>query len=256
MHIQKGRKVIKMLHTKLLEAKKLLRDNEPPEGYYLGFSGGKDSIVLLDLAKRAKVKFDAHYSMTTIEHPETLDFVRTFPEVEIHEARKTIEELIIKKGFPPLQKYRYCTTELKVKSGRDRLKILGLRAEESKRRAELEPIVLEGKDRHIFPIFNWTTADIWQYIGKYNLRYNPLYDEGYTRVGCVLCPFAPKRQIEREIEKYPQIVERYHQACIKAYEAGKAAGKKYTTFESGDDIFEWWLSIIRRVEKKAETSGS
>ena len=235
-----------MLHQKLLNAKKIIREHEPEEGYYLGFSGGKDSVVLLDVAKRAKVKIDVFYNITTIEHPETLEFAKSFPEVQFIEPKNTIEQLIIKKGFPPLQKYRYCTTELKVKSGRDRLKLLGLRAEESTKRADLEPIKLEGKDRHIYPIFDWTTADIWQYIGKYNLRYNPLYDCGYKRVGCVLCPFAPKKQIELEIKKYPEIVEKYRQACIKAYDFQLSRGKKYDTFQSGQDIFEWWLNIIRR----------
>lgn len=235
-----------MLHVKMLEAKRLIKEHEPPEGYYLGFSGGKDSIVLLDLAKRAKVKIDVFYNITTIEHPETLDFVKTFPEVQYIQPKATIEELIIKKGFPPLQKYRYCTTELKVKHGRDRLKLIGIRAEESTKRADQEPIQLEGKDRHIYPIFNWTTADIWQYIGKYNLRYHPLYDCGYKRIGCVLCPFASKKQIELEIAKYPDIVEKYHQACLKAYDYQISRGKVYESFHSGEDIFQWWMNIIQR----------
>lgn len=242
-----------MLHQKLLAAKKIIREHEPPEGYYLGFSGGKDSVVLLDIAKRAKVKFEVFYNTTTIEHPETLEFVKTFPEIQILEPRKNIEELIVKKGFPPLRKYRYCTTELKAKHGRDRLKLLGLRAEESKKRADLEPLKLKGKDRYIFPLFDWTTADIWQYIGKYKLRYNPLYDEGYKRVGCVLCPFASKKIIERELEKYPEIVEKYRRACLKAYEIQTAHGKKYDTFKSGEDIFQWWLNIICRIDTRQKT---
>lgn len=237
-----------MLKQKLLAAKKIIREHEPPEGYYVGFSGGKDSIVLLDLVKRTKVKHEVFYNITTIEHPETLEFVKSFPEITILEPKNTIDELIIKKGFPPLQKFRYCTTELKVKSGRDRLKLLGIRAEESRKRKNMEPIKLEGKDRYIFPIFDWTVADIWQYIGKYNLRYNPLYDCGYKRVGCVLCPFAPKSQIEMELEKYPEIVERYRRACDKSFELHSAAGKKYTSFTSGQDIFEWWLNVILRKE--------
>ena len=238
-----------MIHEKLLESKRIIKEHEPPEGYYLGFSGGKDSIVLLDLVKRARVKFEAFYNTTTIEHPETLEFVKTFPEVQILPPRHTIEELIIKKGFPPLQKFRYCTSELKVKDQRDRLKLIGIRAEESPRRANLQPINIEGKrDRTIFPIFNWTSADIWQYIGKYNLRYHPLYDKGYKRIGCVLCPFAPAKQIESEIERYPQIVKKYRDACHRAFEEKTAQGKEYTTFKSGEDIFQWWLGLLRRVK--------
>lgn len=235
-----------MLKQKLLAAKKIIREHEPPEGYYVGFSGGKDSVVLLDIVKRAKVKHETFYNITTIEHPETLEFVKSFPEITFLEPKNTIDELIIKKGFPPLRTIRYCTTELKVKHGRDRLKLLGIRAEESKRRAALEPLKLDGKDRYIFPLFDWTTADIWQYIGKYNLRYNPLYDCGYKRVGCILCPFAPSKQIATELEKYPEIVERYRQACVKGYEFNTARGKKYETFSNGQEIFEWWLKIMLR----------
>lgn len=239
-----------MLKQKISAAKRIIKEHEPPEGYYLGFSGGKDSIVLLDLVKRSKVKFDVFYNTTTIEHPETLEFVKTFPEVQILPPIKRIEDLIVKKGFPPLMKFRYCTTELKVKHGRDRLKLIGIRAEESPKRAKLNPLNLDAKkDRSIFPIFDWTTADIWQYIGKYNLKYHPLYDLGYKRVGCVLCPFAPKKQIEREIKAYPEIVEKYHQACLKAYEERTAAGKEYYSFQNGEEIFQWWLNLLLRNPK-------
>lgn len=58
--------------------------HEPPEGYYVAFSGGKDSCVILDLIKLAKVKFDAHLSITTVDPPELIRFVRQqYPEVII-----------------------------------------------------------------------------------------------------------------------------------------------------------------------------
>lgn len=56
--------------------------HEPPEGYYVAFSGGKDSCVILDLVKRAGVKFDAHINLTTVDPPEVIRFVRQqYPEV-------------------------------------------------------------------------------------------------------------------------------------------------------------------------------
>ena len=52
-----------------LKALELLKLNCPPEGYYVAFSGGKDSTVMFDLVKRAKVKYDAHYNFTTVDPP-------------------------------------------------------------------------------------------------------------------------------------------------------------------------------------------
>ena len=232
------------LHDKIITAKKLMKEYEPREGYILAFSGGKDSTVLLDLAKRAGVKFKARYLITTIEHPETLEFVSQFPEVELIEPRKTIFELIEQKGFPPLRKYRYCTAELKAKTDRDRFKLIGIRAAESRKREKYEPIVSEGKDRHLYPIFDWSDGEIWQYIGRYRLKYNPLYNCGYTRVGCVLCPYARKAILKYELEKYSDIVEKYRAACIRAYEKKMLEGKKYYNIHSGEELFEWWLNCM------------
>ncbi len=232
------------LHDKIITAKKLMREYEPPEGYILAFSGGKDSVVLLDLAKRAGVKFQAQYLITTIEHPETLEFVSTFPEVIMIEPRQSIFELIERKGFPPLRKYRYCTTELKVKTDPDRMKLIGIRAGESRKRAEYEPIKDEGRDRHLFPLFDWTEGDIWQYIGRYRLKYHPLYNCGYKRVGCVLCPFSSRKILEYELEKYREIVEKYRSACERAFERRAANNKPFRTFANGQELFEWWLKCL------------
>jgi phosphoadenosine phosphosulfate reductase len=56
---------------------------EPPEGYYLAYSGGKDSDTILALAKMAGVKFDAHYHLTTVDPPELVYHVRRHPAVDL-----------------------------------------------------------------------------------------------------------------------------------------------------------------------------
>ena len=99
---------------KVAEAIKLLREHEPPEGYYLCFSGGKDSVVIYGLAKQAGVKFDAHHSVTTVEPPELMKFIRDkYPEVQKESPQLTMAQLIVKNKTPPTRIARYCCRLLK-----------------------------------------------------------------------------------------------------------------------------------------------
>lgn len=61
-----------------------LREHEPPEGYFLGFSGGKDSVVLYDLALKSGVKFQSYYSRTGIDPPEVIKFIDQFYPIVKH----------------------------------------------------------------------------------------------------------------------------------------------------------------------------
>jgi len=61
----------------------VIKEYEPPEGYHVAFSGGKDSIVVYDLVKKAKVKHQAYFAMTTVDPPELLKFIKkSYPEVK------------------------------------------------------------------------------------------------------------------------------------------------------------------------------
>lgn len=101
-----------------------LKAYEPPEGYYLCFSGGKDSVVIKALADMAGVKYDAHYNVTSVDAPELVRFIKDeYPEVEFEYprykdgTRATMWNLIPKKKMPPTRVARYCCAELKEKSG-------------------------------------------------------------------------------------------------------------------------------------------
>ena len=98
-----------------------LRLHEPKDdGYYVAFSGGKDSCVVLDLCKRAGVKFDAHYNLTTVDPPELVRFIKKY-HPDIWETRtkpeKSMWDLIVQKGIPPTRIMRYCCTVLKESGG-------------------------------------------------------------------------------------------------------------------------------------------
>ena len=123
-------------HDKVAIALQRLRTFEPPEGYYLAFSGGKDSQCVYHLCKEAGVKFDAHYSHTTVDPPEVIYFMREhYPDVIVDRHDTTMWQLIVKKGMPPTRMVRYCCDELKEGGGRGRIMVTGVRwAESSKRR--------------------------------------------------------------------------------------------------------------------------
>lgn len=73
---------------------------EPPEGYYVAFSGGKDSQVVYHLCKEARVKFDAHYNITGIDPPELVYFLREYyPDVQRHQHEKSMFQLMEKRDY-------------------------------------------------------------------------------------------------------------------------------------------------------------
>ena len=118
-----------------------LQTYEPPEGYYLCFSGGKDSVVIKALADRAGVKYDAHYNVTGIDPPELVRFIKEkhsdvsfdFPR-DKDGKRITMWDLIPKKKMPPTQIARYCCQHLKEGGGEGRFIITGVRWAESVKR--------------------------------------------------------------------------------------------------------------------------
>ena len=97
-----------------------LQAYEPPEGYFLCFSGGKDSCVIKALADMAGVKYDAHYSVASVDPPELVRFIKDeHPDVIFDYPRDkdgkvvTMWNLIPRKTMPPTRIVRYCCAYLK-----------------------------------------------------------------------------------------------------------------------------------------------
>lgn len=174
---------------------------------YLAFSGGKDSQVCYHLLQEAGISFHAEYSVTRFEPPELIQFIREhYPTIPFRRAyKKPLLEEITVRGLPSLF-VRWCCTPKHVGAsmGYDLL-VLGIRAAESRRRASRWSVhgIKEDGTHYLCPIIDWSDDNVWEYLTERKLKTCVLYKEGFTRIGCVCCPLAPKH-MERDIARYPE----------------------------------------------------
>lgn len=118
-----------------------IRAFEPDDGYYLAYSGGKDSDCIKILATLAGVKFDAVHNLTTVDAPETVRYVKSQPDVRIEYPHTSMWKLIVDNGIPPTRLIRYCCRMLKERGGTGRVTITGVRWSESTKRSESSDVV-------------------------------------------------------------------------------------------------------------------
>jgi phosphoadenosine phosphosulfate reductase len=225
--------------TKEQVAIERLQKYEPCEGYYLAFSGGKDSMCIYHLAIAAGVKFDAHYSVTGIDPPELVQFIRkNYPDVKWEMPQMSIWRYIEKKGLPT-RLSRWCCEKLKERGGEGRVVVTGIRWEESLKRRSRPMYHVMKKKVVLSPIIDWTLLDIWDYIDNHQLPYCSLYDTYADRLGCVMCPMAGPAERKRAFRRYPKICYAWHRAALRYYAAGSKGAKR---FKDGEDLWNWWLS--------------
>ena len=131
------------------QAIQYLKSFEPKdEPYYLCYSGGKDSDVILTLAKLAGVNYEAVHNLTTVDAPETVRYVQSQADVRIDYPKKTMWQLIVEKRMPPTRIVRYCCDRLKERGGKGRVKITGVRwAESVKRKGNKGIVNVIGKEK-------------------------------------------------------------------------------------------------------------
>jgi len=218
-----------------------IRQYEPPEGYYLAFSGGKDSIVIYDLAVKAGVKFDAHFSRTTVDPPEILKFIKeNYPDIIWEKPKMSMFQLIRKKKMLPTRIMRFCCSELKEFGGPGRVILTGIRWQESvmrKKRKLFEESYKRKGTYFLHPIIDWSTDDVWSYIHKYNMPYCSLYDEGKERIGCIMCPMQTPKGMKLDVERYPK----YYNAYLRAIRDIMKV-KKFNKWNTPEEMMEWWIN--------------
>ena len=137
-----------MTEEKVKRAIKNLQAYEPEEGYYMAFSGGKDSVTLKALADMAGVKYEAVYRVTSVDPPELVRFIKNeHPDVirEVPRDRDgnpiTMWNLIPKRLMPPTRVVRYCCSSLKETGGDGRMTLTGVRWAESSNRKQNQGLV-------------------------------------------------------------------------------------------------------------------
>lgn len=198
----------------------------------------------------------------------------------------TMWNLIPKRKMPPTRVARYCCQVLKETSTPNRICAVGVRASESTGRKgrdffwvrgktkagaayfslehskevfeeslERDPIwdctliktMREHNDVIVNPIYEWTDADVWEYIRENNIKTNPLYERGYERVGCIGCPMASYKQMTKEFTDYPKYKEAYLRAfgrMLEQYDDEQKRKKKdWTTPEA---VMDWWMERWKR----------
>lgn len=244
------------------KAEALALKMQPEQGFYVGFSGGKDSQALLELVKMSGVRFRAVYNVTTNDPAENIRFIREYyPDVEFSHVDTSIMRLIEKKGLP-LRNSRWCCSIFKEQHGAGSAVLTGVRWEESRSRAKYTAVekrgrtkkngvVLDldemqsnefrcvgGKDKiMIYPILAWSATDVWQFLKMRGLPINPCYKHR-MRVGCVFCPFARKSEIERYAASHPKLKEVLLHAIGRNLERSSGSSK----FNKAIDVYQWWLS--------------
>ena len=210
----------------------------------LSYSGGKDSDVILVLAKMANINYRAIYKNTTIDPPGTIAHC-SINGVEIIQPKITFFEIIRKKGFPT-RFNRFCCADLKEYKLMDN-SIQGMRRAESTKRAKLykEPIICRtfgSKKNHVnvyLPLLEWSNENIKDFINHYGIKCHPLYydDNGVfhveRRLGCMGCPLASDRGIS-DFKKYPKLVKQWiinGQIFLDNHPSSKSAGYVQDAYE-------------------------
>ena len=243
-------------------------------------SGGKDSSVCVELARRAGIPFEVMHNHTTADAPETVYFVRSeFQRLESGGVKCKINyptykgkptsmwSLIPVKKFPPNRWRRYCCDVLKEQGNEKRFIATGVRWAESKKResrAVYETYAEKMKDRitlnndnderrRLFetcqlkakrvvnPIIDWSDNDVWDYLRAEKVPYNPLYDCGFERVGCIGCPLAGKRARRRDFSRYPKFKGLYIKAFDKMLEQRGKIKRDDGGWKTGEEVFHWWI---------------
>lgn len=243
------------LEKKIEQSVRLLKsigEAHPNEVIELAYSGGKDSDVILQLAKEAGINYKAYYKNTTIDPPQTIKHAKEMG-AEVVRPKKTFFELIREHGLPS-RFSRFCCGYLKEYKILDTC-IVGIRQSESRKRAERykEPTeckIYRKKDhvQMFYPILTWTDEDVAEFIQERGIKCHPLYyDETgkfhvERRLGCIGCPLQSRKKRVAQFRQYPKFLKQWIKS-LKAYRDTHPNVKVVTAFDFRDEYDQQYYDL-------------
>ena len=195
--------------------------------FYVAFSGGKDSVVALDLVQRALPHncFKVLFGDTGMEFPGTYETVEKIKQIcaeekiEFLQAKSKLKPENTWQIFgPPAVTIRWCCSvhkttpqimqlrEVLQKPDFTGMAFTGVRGDESLSRSEYDAISYGGKHSGQYschPILEWNTAELFLYIYENGLTFNNAYKKGNTRAGCLVCPMSQGKHDYMKYKNYP-----------------------------------------------------
>lgn len=256
------------------------------------YSGGKDSDVILQLAKEslapAGIEFRVTHNLTTADPPDNVYYIRRVfaalreegIEAVINYPKRSLWKIMRETLVIPSRIMRVCCSELKERKMPDAPYIVtGVRWAESAGRRNKSGIAMvytasdrstlaaaagllttdDASSRRLFeqcamrgvrvlnPIIDWSDEDVWSYLRDRGIEGNPLYKEGWTRIGCVGCPLAGKRARELAFARYPRLYKAWHDAIAYVIARRKEMGNPMVLagkeVESVDDVLGAWDGV-------------
>lgn len=202
-------------------------------------------------------------SLTSVDPGDVIRFVKTeYPSVIRHKPEMSIFQKAVERGILPTMRVRWCCADFKESAGAGKVTLIGIRKEESARRAKRHEVevsskkfsggldefekwsteeierktkrkskrkigedefsvktdnevrCINGKDSILIsPIFDWTEKDVWYFLDNIiKAPHCKLYDEGYTRLGCILCPMSQHKQKLKEMQRFPHVKRNWIEA--------------------------------------------
>lgn len=255
----------------------------------VSYSGGKDSDVILQLAKEslapAGIEFRVTHNLTTADPPDNVYYIRRVfaalreegIDCHIYVPSRSLWRIMRETLVIPSRVMRVCCSELKERKMPDAPYIVtGVRWAESAGRRNKSGIAMvytasdrstrvakggllttdDASSRRLFeqcamrgvrvlnPIIDWSDSDVWDYLHSRGIEGNPLYKEGWTRIGCVGCPLAGKRARELAFARYPKLYKAWADSVAYVIARRKEMGNPMVLagkeVESVDDVLGSW----------------